>query len=85
MKTWVEAGSPDGILEVARDPVYRAWENTDGVVWLVAIEFSSLKKDSPLWLTFKNPFREVATNLPPGVWLGELSNDDLSRLLQEAG
>lgn len=84
MKTWVDTHGSEGIFEAARHPVYRVWEDKDKVIWLLAVEFTSLKKDSPLWLTFRNAFREVTSKIPASIALGDLTSAELATYLQEA-
>ncbi len=84
MKTWVDAGGREGVLEAARHPVYRTWEDSDGLLWLVGVDFASLQKDSPQWLTFRSAHRELAVLMPPDTSLGDLTADDLSRYLRDA-
>lgn len=84
MKTWVDTRGTEGVREAARHPVYRVWEDPHGAVWIVATEFASLQKDSPLWLTFRNAVREIATKVPADTALGDLTSKELTRHLEEA-
>ena len=84
MKTWVDARGTEGISEAARHPVYRVWQDYDGALWLLGVEFTTFKKDSPLWLTFRNGFREVAAKLPATTALGDITSEELARHLEEA-
>lgn len=84
MKTWVDPKTPESILEAARNPVYRVFEDLDGTLWLATVHFGSLRKDSPEWLMFKNAFKEIETLMPPEKTLGELTTEELARCLREA-
>lgn len=84
MKTWVAYDERGGILEAARHPVYRIWEDLDGVRWLVGVEFASLDRDSSTWITFRNAVGELSTLMPRNAALGELTGEQLTELLKDA-
>lgn len=84
MKTWLDIDEVADIAEAARHPVYRTWEDPNGVRWLVGIEFASLREDSSTWITFRNSVSEFSTLLPGNAALGDLTADELGRLLKIA-
>ncbi len=84
MKTWVDAREGGDILEAARHPVYRTWEDLDGVRWLIGVEFASLREDSSTWVTFRNAVSNFSTLMPRDAALGDLTSEELVALLKAA-
>lgn len=77
------------VREAAVDPIYRVWEDHDGLIWRVRTDLPPERGDrrgdlTGLLLVFSRGELERKTSLPAALGLGELTTEELAELLSDA-
>jgi hypothetical protein len=73
--------------DIAAEPLQRAWEDADGLVWNVTMEMPVTgggQMDRDVILIFTRPAKEYRVGVEGAMRLGELTHGELARLFQVA-
>jgi hypothetical protein len=92
MRTWVEGVEiTDSVAhDLALDPPLRRWKDGWGRLWELTVENAVAAKDAAageervLQVRFKSGFADLRAVVPGSTRLGDLTRDELSKLLDEA-